>query len=100
MLKAGDTQLNHIRRHTLWLECACGHTGPVEVRQLLGIRGLDTVADVVERARCRACGIRQINGLRIAYAGGSAVALHGAEQGVAEPSENPRQAQRVGLPDR
>ncbi|NIZ63140.1 hypothetical protein DL239_19425 [Sedimentitalea sp. CY04] len=40
-----------------------------------------TVGEAVDRLRCSACRTKRIKEYRIIYAGGSALAMHGAEQG-------------------
>lgn len=82
MLKRGGTRLSVIPKHTLWLECACGHNGPVQVADVIAKWGHEiSVGDVVDRVRCSACRTKRIKEYRIIYAGGSAVAMRGAEQG-------------------
>lgn len=82
MLKRGGTRLVTIPKHQLFVECLCGHSGPVGVAQLIERFGeRATVAFAVEKMRCSVCGARQVKDYRIAYQGGSWAALRGAEQG-------------------
>jgi len=82
MLKRGGTRLSVIPTHQLWLECACGHNGPVQVAAMIAKWGDQfTVGEAVDRLRCSACRTKRIKEYRIIYAGGSSVAMRGAEQG-------------------
>jgi hypothetical protein len=82
MLKRPGTQLSVIPTHQLWLECACGHTGPVNVATIIAKFGDHiTVDDAIERLRCSHCRTKRIQESRIVYAGGSWDAMKGAEQG-------------------
>ena len=82
MLKRPSTQLSVIPTHLLWLECACGHNGPVNVATIIAKFGDQTmVVDVIEHLRCSRCCTKQIKNSRIIYVGGSWEAMRGAEQG-------------------
>jgi len=66
----------------IYVECACGHTGPVWVRDIVKVYGDQiTVADAVQRMRCSACGAKRIDRYRITHPGGSADAMRWAAQG-------------------
>ncbi|MCB1340792.1 MAG: hypothetical protein KDK24_06965 [Pseudooceanicola sp.] len=77
-LDRGGTRLATIAHHTLWLDCTCGRSAPLAVRDLLGRAELVTVADVVARARCAACWARRVKAVTISFEGGSAEAMRGA----------------------
>ena len=82
MLKRGGTRLSVILKHRLWLECACGHTAPVWVADIVAKWGDDiTVGEAVDRMRCSSCHTKQIQEYRITYPGASMEAMRGAEQG-------------------
>lgn len=54
-----ETLLTSIDDMVLSLECSCGHRASVNVADLLPKLAADaTVQDVLDRARCRACGAR------------------------------------------
>ena len=73
------TLLSQIPEHSLSIECACGHSDLVPVARFLARpRPDETVHEAVARARCSRCGCRNVQGFRIVYVGGSAVALEGA----------------------
>lgn len=79
MLKRGGTRLSVIPEHQLWLECACGHNGPVNVAVLIAKFGDQiTVGDAIEKLRCSRCRTKQIKDYRITYVGGSWDAMRGA----------------------
>jgi hypothetical protein len=81
MLKRPSTQLSVIPTHQLWLECACGHNGPVDVAAIIAKFGDQiTVDDAIERLRCSLCRSMRIKEFRIIYVGGSWGAMRGAEQ--------------------
>ncbi len=81
MLKRGGTRLSVIPEHQLWLECACGHNGPVQVVDIIAKWGDQiTVGEAIARLRCSACRTKQIKDYRITYVGGSWGAMRGASQ--------------------
>jgi len=82
MLKRGGTRLSVIHRHLIWVECACGHTAPVWVADIIAEWGDDiTVGETGDQMRCSSCRLKQIQEYRITYPGGSMEAMRGAEQG-------------------
>ena len=88
MLKRGGTHLSTIPKHTIWIECLCGHVGPVRVAELLAVPNPPvTVADAVGRSRCRRCGARIVKEYRLVYEGGSASAMASAGP-VTKPFRN------------
>jgi len=82
MPKRESTRLSVIPEHQLWLECACGHNGPVQVSAIIAKWGDQiTVDDAVDRLRCSVCRTKRIKECRIIYVGGSMGAMLGTEQG-------------------
>ena len=82
MLKRSGTLLSVIPEHLLWLECACGHNGPVQVPAIIAKWGDQiTVDEAVDRLRCSVCRTKRIQECRIIFAGGSMGAMRGAQQG-------------------
>lgn len=65
-----QTLLSTIDDMLLSLECSCGHRAEKAVAELIPLMDEEaTVQDVVEAARCRACGCREtIIYTRIVYA--------------------------------
>ena len=84
-MKRSTTLLATIRSHHLYLECACGHGAEVAVAEAMARLGhAANVGDVVDRARCAACGARSVAEMRITYRGASDVAVAGAAAGLGE----------------
>ncbi|WP_299350671.1 hypothetical protein [uncultured Shimia sp.] len=81
-LKAGGTHLTSIPKHLIWCECACGHHASLPVPVLLALsKPPETVAQAVERARCRRCGQHKVKDYRLVYHGDGAArdAMLGAD---------------------
>lgn len=77
------TLLATIRSHHLYLECACGRGAEVSVLGAIGCLGQSAnVGDVVDKARCTACGAKSVAEVRIIYKGASDSAMGGAAERV------------------
>ena len=51
MLKSEGTRLSTIHNHELWINCACGHTASLRVRDLRKLNPPpQTVGDVIDKA--------------------------------------------------
>jgi hypothetical protein len=78
-MKRLTTLLATIRSHHLYLECTCGRGAEVSVADAIGRLGHSANAsDVVEKARCAACGKKSVKEVRIVYKGASDTAMAGA----------------------
>ena len=78
-MKRPTTLLATIRSHHLYLECACGRGAEVSVADAIGLLGHSAnVGDVVDKARCAACGAKSVRQVRIVYKGASDTAMAGA----------------------
>ena len=65
-MKRLTTLLATIRSHHLYLECTCGRGAEVSVADAIGRLGhRANVSDVVEKARCAACGKKSVKEVRI-----------------------------------
>ena len=78
-MKRPTTLLATIQSHHLYLECACGRGAEVSVADAIGRLGHGAnVGDVVDKARCVACGAKSVREVRIVYKGASDTAMAGA----------------------
>ncbi len=63
-----DILLATVSRHSLSLECSCGHVGVVNVQNCLVTFGLRaTVADVATGTRCGECGKNNVAEFKVVY---------------------------------
>ncbi len=78
-MKRPTTVLATIRSHHLYLECACGRGAELSVADAIRRLGHGAnVGDVVDKARCGACGAKSVSEVRIVYKGASDTAMAGA----------------------
>lgn len=83
------TLLATIRSHHLYLECACGRGAEVSVADAIGRLGHSAnIDDVVDKARCVACGAKSVREVRIVYKGASDTAMAGAAGKVEHDRED------------
>jgi hypothetical protein len=88
-MKHPTTLLATIRSHHLYLECACGRGAEVSVADAIGRLGHGAnVGDVVDKARCAACGAKSVKEVRIVYKGASDTAMAGAAGKVDDDLED------------
>ncbi len=80
-LNTGGTTLATIDKHAVWIDCACGRAGKILIAEVLARPNPPrTVGELVEKARCRACGQVAPTTYSIVYEGAGEDAMRGAEQ--------------------